>query len=147
MIEKILTIKAQMKTIQAKQKSYVDKRRRDLEFDVGNHVWLMVMPMNGVCRFGVSGKLSPHYIGLFEILERVEILAYKLALPPQLSVVHNVFHVSMLRKYVLDPQHIIDYHTIEVRDDVSYEEMPVSILERREKVLRNRTIPFVKVQW
>ena len=118
-----------------------------MEFDVGNHVWLRVMPMKSVHRFGVLGNLSPHYIGPFEILERIGTLAYRLALPPQLFGVHNVFHVSMLRKYMLDPQHIIDYQTIEVRDDVSYEEMPVSILEQREKVLRNRTIPFMKVKW
>ena len=74
-------------------------------------------------------------------------MAYELALPPQLSHVHNVFHVSMLRKYVLDPQHVIDFQTIEVQEDVSYEEMPTNILEHKEKILRNRSIPLVKVQW
>ncbi|XP_052198699.1 uncharacterized protein LOC127805884 [Diospyros lotus] len=105
------------------------------------------MPMKGVRRFGVSGKLSPRYIGPFEILRRVGSLAYELALPPQLAHVHNVFHVSMLRKYVPDPQHVIDYQSLEVSEDVSYKEMPVSILERKEKILRNRSIPLVKVQW
>ncbi|XP_052189956.1 uncharacterized protein LOC127799771 [Diospyros lotus] len=105
------------------------------------------MPMKGVHQFGVSGNLSPRYIGSFEILERIGTLAYRLALPPRLSGIHNVFHVSMLRKYVLDPQHIIDYQTIEVGEDVSYEEMPISNLERNEKVLQNRSIPFVRVQW
>ncbi|XP_052204025.1 uncharacterized protein LOC127809302 [Diospyros lotus] len=136
-----------MKAAQDRQKSYANKRRRDLEFSVGDHVWLRVMPMKGVRQFGVSGKLSPRYIGPFEILERVGTLAYRLALPPQLSGVHNVFHVSMLRKYVPDPQHIIDYQTIKVREDVAYEEMPVNILEWKEKVLRNWSIPFVRVQW
>ena len=83
---------------------------------------------------------------------RVEIqdpntLAYELALPPQLSYVHNVFYVSMFGKYVPDPQHVIDFQTIEIKEDVSYEEMPTSILERKEKILRNRLIPLVKVQW
>ncbi|XP_052174731.1 uncharacterized protein LOC127789782 [Diospyros lotus] len=145
--EKIRIIRARMKVAQDRQKSYADKRRRDLEFSTGDHVWLRVMPIKGVRRFGVSGKLSPRYIGPFEILERVGPLAYRLALPPQLAGVHNVFHVSMLRKYVSDPQHIIDYQTIEVKEDVTYEEKPVSILERKEKVLRNRSIPFVKIQW
>ncbi|XP_052203075.1 uncharacterized protein LOC127808545 [Diospyros lotus] len=126
-----------MKAAQDRQKSYADKRLRDLEFLAGDHVWLRVMPMKGVRRFVVSGKLSSRYIGLFEILERVGTLAYRLALPPQLSGIHNVFHVSVLRKYVPDPQHIIDYQTIEVGEDVAYEEIPVSILERKEKVLRN----------
>ncbi|XP_052181883.1 uncharacterized protein LOC127794676 [Diospyros lotus] len=136
-----------MKAAQDRQKSYANKRRRDLEFSTGDHVWLRVMPMKGVRRFGVSGKLNPRYIGPFEILERVGTLAYRLALPPQLSGVHNIFHVFMLRKYVLDPQHIIDYQTIEVREDVAYEEMLVSILEWKEKVLRSRSISFVRVQW
>lgn len=73
-------------------------------------------------------------------------MAYRLALPSQLVSVHNVFHVSMLRKYVPDPQHIINYQTIEV-GDISYEEMPISNLEQKERVLRNRSIPFIKVQW
>ena len=115
--------------------------------EVGDHVWLRVMPIKGVRRFGVTGKLSPRYIGPFEILRRIGTLAYELALPPQLSHVHNVFHVSILRKYVPDPQHVIDFQTIEVQEDVSYEEMPTSILERKEKILKNRSIPLVKVQW
>ncbi|XP_052197327.1 uncharacterized protein LOC127804496 [Diospyros lotus] len=104
------------------------------------------MPTKGVHRFGVSRKLSPSYIGSFEILERVGTLAYRLALPLQLSGVHNVFHMSMLRQYVPDSQHIIDYQTIKVGEDVAYKEMPVYILERNEKVLRNWSIPFVRVQ-
>ena len=96
------------------------------------------MPIKGVHKFGIAGKLSPCYIGPFEILRWIETLAYELALPPQLSHVHNVFHVSMLRKYVLDPQHVINFQTLEVKEDVSYKEMPTSILERKEKILRNR---------
>ncbi|XP_052198310.1 uncharacterized protein LOC127805600 [Diospyros lotus] len=118
-----------MKAAQDGQKSYVDKRRHDLEFVIKDHMWLRVMPMKGVRRFGVSGRLSPHYIGSFEISEWVGSLPYQLALPSQLAGVHNVFHVSMLMKYMLDPQYIIYYQTIEVGEDVSYEEMFVSILE------------------
>ena len=97
-----------MLTAQSRQKSYADKRRRPLEFEVGNHVLLKVSPTRGVFRFGKKGKLSPRYIGPFEILERVGNLAYRLALPPSLSRVHNVFHVSQLRKYVADTSHIIN---------------------------------------
>ena len=95
------------------------------------------MPIKGVRRFGVTRKFSPRYIGPFEILRRIGILAYELTLPPQLSHVHNVFHVSMLRKYVPDPQHVIDFQTLEVKEDASYEEISTSILKRKEKILRN----------
>ena len=128
-------------------KSYADTRRRPLEFEVGDHVLLKVSPTRGVFRFGKKGKLSPRYIGPFEILDRVGDLAYRLALPPALSHVHNVFHVSQLRKYIPDPSHIIDYGDIEVSSNASYAEQPVSILERRTKQLRNKSIPLVKIQW
>jgi len=101
--------------------------------------------MRGVRRFGLLRKLSLLYIGPFEILKRVGLVAYRLTLPPCLSHVHNVFHVSMLRKYVPDPEHVIDYQSHEVHEDVSYEEKPLCILDCKEKVLRTRTIPYVKV--
>ena len=103
--------------------------------------------MKGVMRFGKKGKLSPRYIGPFEILERVGNVAYGLALPPELASVHNVFHVSMLKKYVPDPSHVLNHEPIEVHEDLTYEERPVQILAREEKVLRNKTIPLVKVLW
>ncbi|XP_052172222.1 uncharacterized protein LOC127788151 [Diospyros lotus] len=143
---KIQIIRARMKIAQDRQKSYADKRRHDLEFTVGDHVLLRVMPIKGVRRFRIFGKLSPRYIGPFEILEQVGSLAYCLALPPQLSGVYGVFHVSMLSKYVPDPQHIIDYHMIEMGEDVSYEEVPVGIVEIKEKTLTNRAILLVKVR-
>ncbi|XP_052208015.1 uncharacterized protein LOC127811866 [Diospyros lotus] len=136
-----------MKAAQDRQKSYVDQKQRDLKFSMGDHVWLRVMPMKGVRRFGMSGKLSHRYIRPFEILERVSSLAYRLALPPQLVGVYNVFHVSLLRKYMPNPQHIIDYQTNKVEEDITYEEMLVSILEQKESVLRNRSIPLIKVKW
>ena len=97
-----------MRTAQSRQKSYADVRRKSLEFEVGDLVFLKVAPMKGVLRFGHKGKLSPKFIGPFEILERVGSVAYKLALPPALSGVYDVFHVSMLRKYITDPIHVID---------------------------------------
>ena len=83
-------------------------RRRHLEFEVGDHVFLKVMPKRGVVRFGKRGKLLPRFVGPFEILERVSTVAYRLALPPSMSGFQEVFHVSMLRKYTLDPAHVVD---------------------------------------
>ena len=98
-------------------------------------------------RFGKRGKLSPRYIGTFEIVERVGPVAYRLDLPDEFSRVHNVFHISMLRKYIPDPSHVLEAPEIELRDDLSYEEQPVQILGMEEKELRNKTISVVKVLW
>ena len=122
-------------------------RRRPLEFEVGDKVFLKVAPMRGVMRFGRKGKLSPRYIGPFEILERVGVVAYRLALPPSLSGVHNVFHVLMLRRYVADPSHVLQQEEVNVSLDAKYKERPVQILDRKNKELRNKTIPLVKVWW
>ena len=103
--------------------------------------------MRGVKRFGMRGKLSPRYVGPYEILDRVGPVAYRLALPPRLAGVHNVFHVSTLRKYVSNSTHVLQYEPPELREDMSYEEFPVCILAREERELRNRAIPYVKVQW
>ena len=98
-------------------------------------------------RFGKKGKLSPRYIGPFENLERVGKVAYKLALPPELSTVHNIFHISMLKKNIAEPSHILSHEPIDVHEDLSYEEKPVQILAREAKVLRNKVVPLVKVLW
>ncbi|KAL5562060.1 hypothetical protein UlMin_031807 [Ulmus minor] len=118
-----------------------------LEFEIGEKVFLKIAPMKGVLRFGKKGKLSPRFIGPYEILERVGKVAYRLALPPDLSKVHNVFHVSMLKKYISDPTHILQSEPIQVNEDLTYEEKPVQILDRKEKELRKRKIPLVKVLW
>ena len=101
---------------------------------------MKVSPWKGVLRFGKKGKLSPRFIGPFEILKRVGKVAYELALPPNLQYIHNVFHVSMFRRYHSDASHIIEYETVELQPDLSYEEKPVKILDRKEQVLRNKTI-------
>ena len=98
-------------------------------------------------RFGKRGKLSPRYIGPFEVVERIGLVAYRLDLPENLSQVHNVFHISILRKYISDPSHVLETPEIELRDDLSYEEQPVQILGREEKELRDKTISLVKVLW
>ena len=107
--EKVGLIRKCLLTAQSRQKSYDDVRRRPLEFEVGDHAFLKVMPKRGVVRFGKGGKLSPRLIGPFEILERIGTIAYRLALPPSMSGVHEVFHVSMLRKYIPDPAHVVDW--------------------------------------
>ena len=93
------------------------------------------MPNRGVVRFGKRGKLSPRFIGPFEILERVGTVACQLALPPSMSGVHEVYHVSMLRKYTLDPAHVVDWGEIEVDTDGTFQEGPVCIMDSREQVL------------
>ena len=99
--EAIQLIRQRLETAQSRQKSYADKRRRPLEFQVGDAVFLKVAPLKGVTRFGKKGKLRPRFIGPFEILQRIGKVAYRLALSPDLAAVHNVFHVSMLKKYEL----------------------------------------------
>ncbi|XP_059654861.1 uncharacterized protein LOC132301640 [Cornus florida] len=112
-------------TAQSRQKSYADRQRRLLSFEVGDHVFLRVSPWKGLMRFGKSGKLSPRFIGSFKILDRVGEVAYRLVLPPQMDRVHNVFHVSMLRKYEPDPSHVLDWVDVIIDEDVSYEVGPV----------------------
>ena len=114
---------------------------------MGDHVFLKVSPSRGVVRFGLKGKLSPRYIGPFDILERIGDVAYRLALLPELSNVNNTFHVSVLRKYVLDPPHVIQHVPLELKEALSYVETPVEILDREEKTLRNKVINLVKVRW
>ena len=110
-------------------------------------VFIRVAPTKGVMRFGKKGKLSPRYVGPFEILERIGHVAYKLTLPPALSRIHCVFHISMLRRYVSDPSHILSYEPLQVQENLSYEEMPMEILDCKDQVLRNKTIHLVKVLW
>ena len=103
--------------------------------------------MKGVIRVGKWSKLDPRFIGPFEILERIGPLAYRLALPPEMEKMHNVFHVSQLRKYIPDPSHVLSYSPLPLQEDLSYAVEPVQILDRKEKVLRNKAIPLVKVLW
>ena len=105
------------------------------------------MPKRGVVKFGKHEKLSPRFIGLFEILERVGTVAYRLALPPNMSGVHKVFHISMLRKYIPDPSHVVDWGQIEVDTDETFEEGPVCIVDSRDQVLRCKTVRLVRVIW
>ena len=113
--EAIDKIKARMLASQSRQKSYADPKRRDVTFQAGEQVFLRVSPMKGIRRFGKKGKLSPRFIGPFQILEKVGQVAYWLALPLALSAVHDVFHISMLRKYVSDPTHVLSYEALDLQ--------------------------------
>ncbi|XP_050939314.1 uncharacterized protein LOC127148925 [Cucumis melo] len=122
-------------------------RRKDLEFDVRDKMFLKVAPMKGVLRFEKEGRLSYRFIGSLEILEQVGPVAYRFALPPSLSTICDMFHVSMLRKYVTDPSHVVDYEPLEIDENLSYAEQPVEILAREVKILRNKALVLVKVLW
>lgn len=144
--EQVQKIRENLKIAQTKQKSYADNRRRDLTFALGDHVYLKVSPLKGMRRFRVSEKLALRYIGPFLVLVRREV-TYKLKLPPQLSNVHDVFHVSQLKKCLRVPEEQIPLEEVELKDDLTYQEYPVRILEERERRTRSKTIKFYKVQW
>ncbi|KAL2246181.1 UNVERIFIED_CONTAM: Transposon Ty3-I Gag-Pol polyprotein [Sesamum indicum] len=115
-VDKIKTVKKCLKEAQDRQKSYVDKHQREMEYQVGEKVFLKVSPWRGILSFGKQGKLSPRYIGRYEILERVGPLAYRLALPTELSQIHDVFHISMIRRYRSDPSHILHEPEMEISE-------------------------------
>ena len=110
-------------------------------------MFLRVAPIKGVTRFGKSGQLNPRYIEPLEILEKVGPVAYCLALPPELANMHDVFHVSMLRKYILDSSHVIKYEPLHLQGDLAYEEVSVKLLDRKVQVLHMKSIPLIKVLW
>ena len=91
--------------------------------------------------------MSPRFVGPFEILKRISKVAYELALLPTLAAVHNVFHVSMLRRYIPDPSHVLNYKPLKIKDNLTYEEVQIQILDRKDHVLRIKTISLVKVLW
>ncbi|KAA3484817.1 DNA/RNA polymerases superfamily protein [Gossypium australe] len=145
--EKVKMIRTRMKEAFDRQKSYADLKRKDIEFSVGDRVFLKVLPWKKVLRFGRKGKLSLRFIGPYRVLKRVGPVAYQLELPPELRQIHDVFHVSMLRRNRSNPSHIMPVEEIEVRPDLSFEDGPVQILDRDVKVLRRKTVLLVKVLW
>ena len=122
-------------------------RRRPLEFEVRNRVFLRVSPTKGIIRYGMIGKFSPRYIGPQPIVQWVREVVYRLELPPEIPIVHNVFYVSQLRKHVPDPSHVMTPDPIQLWEDLSYEEQPVQIPDWREDQLRRKIVPLVKVLW
>nr|GEV68001.1 putative reverse transcriptase domain-containing protein [Tanacetum cinerariifolium] len=145
--EKIFQIKERLKTARSRQKSYADKRRKTLEFKVGDRVLLKVSPWKGVVRFAKKGKLAPRYVGPFEIVERVGQVAYRLKLPQELSCIHDTFHVSNLKKCLAESNAQIPLEEIKVEENLRFVEEPIEIVERDVKKLKRRRIPLVKVLW
>ncbi|GJR45366.1 putative reverse transcriptase domain-containing protein [Tanacetum coccineum] len=145
--EKIIQIKHRLQASRDRQRSYADKRRKPLEFQVGDKVMLKVSPWKGVIRFGKRGKLNPHYIGPFKILAKVGTVAYRLELPDKLSRVHSTFHVSNLKKCLSDEPLAIPLGEIHVDDKLNFIEEPIEIMDREVKHLKQSRIPIVKVHW
>ena len=145
--EKVRLIQSNLKTAQSRQQSYANKRRRLLEFQVGDFVYLRVSPTKGVQRFGIRGKLAPRYIGPFQILERCGPVAYRLELPVNLSGVHNIFHVSQLKRCLKAPHDVTIQNVDQLQPDLTYVEVLTKIIDQKERVTRNKVQRFFKVQW
>ena len=133
--DKVRVIHQRLKAASDRQKSYVDLKRKDIIYEVGDKVFLKVSPWRKILRFGKKGKLSPRFISPYEILERIGPVANRLALPPKLAKLHDVFHVSMLRKYRSDELHILLVQEVQVQHDFSHDEDPKAILAREVKHL------------
>ncbi|WVZ93016.1 hypothetical protein U9M48_039039 [Paspalum notatum var. saurae] len=145
--ENVAKVRENLRIAQSRQKSYADKRRRELTFEEGEFVYLKVSPLRGTKRFHTIGKLAPRYIGPFRITKRVGDLAYELELPEHLSGVHPVFHVSQLRKCLRIPEDQISLEAVDLQDNLEYLEYSVHILDRAEKGTRRTRIPVCKVLW
>ncbi|GKB01372.1 putative reverse transcriptase domain-containing protein [Tanacetum coccineum] len=145
--EKISQIKDRLKVARDHQKSYVDKRRKPLEFSVGDYVLLKVSHWKGMVRFRKKGKLAPRFVGPFEIIEKVDPMAYQLDLPKELNGVHDTFHVSNLKKCLADPTLKVPLDEIQVDAKLNFVEEPIEILEREFKKLKHSRIAIVKVRW
>ncbi|GJS50710.1 putative reverse transcriptase domain-containing protein [Tanacetum coccineum] len=145
--QKIIQIKKHIQAAHDKQKSYVDRRRKPLEFQVGDKVMLKVSPQKGVIRFGKQEKLGPRYIGPFKVLAKVGTVAYRLELLDQLSHVHSTFHISNLKKCLSDEPLAIPLDKIQINDKLNFIEEPVEIMDREVKRLKQSCIPIVKVRW
>ncbi|KAD4180450.1 hypothetical protein E3N88_29041 [Mikania micrantha] len=145
--DKITIIQSRLKAARDRQRIYADRRRKPLEFQVGDRVLLKVSPWKGVVRFGKKGKLAPRYVGPFEILERIGPVAYKLKLPVELSNVHDTFHVSNLKKCLADHDVQIPLEDIQIQNNMQFIERPVEIMDHGVKKLKRSRIPIVKVRW
>jgi hypothetical protein len=144
---KVKLIRKNLEAAQARQYSYHDKRRKPLQFEVGDFVYLTVSPTKEVQRFGIKGQLAPHYIGPYEIMEACGPVAYKLKLPSKMAAVHNVFHVSQLKMCVCLPTEVIAEPEVEIELDLSYQEYPSKVLDCKERSTHAKSIKTYKIQW
>jgi hypothetical protein len=145
--KQIHMVRENLRVTQSREKSYDDHKRRELSFEVGDFVYLKVSPITGLRRFMVEGKLMPRFIGPFKILEKRGEVASQLELLPQLSDVHEVFHVSQLKKCMHVPEEEIPMEDLDAKEDFSYKEYPIKVLERSERVTRNKKVKMCNVQW
>jgi len=145
--KKFNDIQDRMRVTQSRQKSYADKRRQPLKFEAGDHVFLKVTSTVGIGRAIKLRKLTPRFIGPYQILRRIGTTAYEIALPPHLANLHNVFHVSQLRKYVADPLHMLKSDGIQIREDLTVNTELVRILDSQVKKLQGKEIQTMKVLW
>jgi hypothetical protein len=145
--ENIKMVRENLRIAQSRQWSYADTRRRELSFEVGDFVYLKVLPIRGVRRFRVKGKLAPRYIGPYQILAKRGEVAYQLSLLENLSVVHDVFHVSQLKNCLRVPEERLPVEGLEVQEDLTYIEKPTQIIETADRVTRTKTIRMCKVRW
>jgi hypothetical protein len=145
--EQVRIIRENWRVAQTRQKSYADNRRRPLEFEEGDYVYLKVSPLRGMRRFKVKGKLFPHFIGPFRVFRRVGEMAYQLELPDNLSNVHNMFHVSRLKKCLHVPEEQLPMEELSVQGDLTYTEYTIKILDTLTRFTRNKVTKMCKVQW
>ena len=147
MEEKVQIIQQRLKAVSDRQGSYANLKRKDIEYEVGDKVFLKVSQWKKILRFGRKGKLIPRFIGPYEILEIVGPIAYRLALPLELAKLHDVFQVSMIWRYRSDTSHILPVQDIQVQEDFTFDEEPKAILDHEIRQLRNKQVPLVKVLW
>jgi hypothetical protein len=136
-----------MLTAQSRQKSYTNKQQRELEFEASDQVFVKVSPIKGVMQFRKKEKLNPRFIERFEVTESVSPVAYRVSLPSDLAGVHDVFHVSILRKYVHDPLHVVSYIPLQIKGNLTYDEVLVHNLDRKEQELRTKRFSLFKILW
>jgi hypothetical protein len=146
--ERVAEIREKLKAAQSRQKSYTDKKRREVSFNPGDFVYLKVSPIRGTRRFQVHGKLAPRYIGPYQVLKRIGAVAYRLELPEGMSDIHPVFHVSQLRRCLRVPERErVTEEEIALQKDLRYQEVPVKILDTVVKRTRNSEVRICRVQW
>jgi hypothetical protein len=145
--DQVKIIRENLRIAQSRQKIYADHRRRELFFKVGDHVYLKVSPFKGTRHLQVRGKLAPRYVGPFRITKRVGVVAYQLDLPQSLSAIHNVFHISQLKKCLCVPTDTANLETLDLQPGLTYEEHLKAILDHDERKVKRSMVKFVKVQW
>jgi hypothetical protein len=143
--EKVKQIHANILAVQSHQKNYENKRCSPLEFKVGDHVYLWVSPMKGVRQFGIKGKLAHSNIGPYPIVDKYGPTSYQVELPSKLSGVHNVFHISQLKRYLKSPTDVVIEDTIPLEPDLTYKPYPIKVLDQQDRVMCNKTTRFYKI--